>query len=194
MPEHDHDDRDTQALLSELAKLRGSPCQACARPLCGHEVLLSIALGAKDAPRCLSCLAAVMERTPEALREQITEHLAHRTCYSTAWAAACTDEGQPVSFHPTCLAQVKVRASVASDEPQLRQAPQQEEWDAGHMACGDLVLALRIRLNGMAPRSVLRVTAHDPAAPLDLPAWCGLTGHRLLNADHPVYHIERREK
>ena len=40
--------------------------------------------------------------------------------------------------------------------------------------------------------AVLTVTATDPAAPEDLPAWCRLTGHALLTADHPTYRIRRR--
>jgi tRNA 2-thiouridine synthesizing protein A len=61
------------------------------------------------------------------------------------------------------------------------------------MACGDLVLALRLRMNTLPAGGVLKVTARDPAAPLDLPAWCRLTGHRLLRAAHPDYHIQRKE-
>jgi tRNA 2-thiouridine synthesizing protein A len=67
-----------------------------------------------------------------------------------------------------------------------------DEWDAGGMACGDLVLALRLRLAGLPPGAVLAVTATDPAAPEDLPAWCRMTGHALLSADHPRYLIRRK--
>ncbi|MBM4071914.1 MAG: sulfurtransferase TusA family protein [Planctomycetes bacterium] len=61
------------------------------------------------------------------------------------------------------------------------------------MACGELLLSLRGRLNSMAAGAVLKVTAHDAAAPIDLPAWCRLTGHRLLTAKHPEYLIQRKE-
>jgi tRNA 2-thiouridine synthesizing protein A len=60
------------------------------------------------------------------------------------------------------------------------------------LACGDLILELRQRVRMLAPGQVLRVTAHDPGAPQDLPAWCGMTGHALLVARHPEYFIERR--
>lgn len=76
------------------------------------------------------------------------------------------------------------------DEPP---AESSEAWDAGDMGCGDLVLALRIRLNARPPGSVFTVTARDPAAPVDLPAWCGLTGHSLVSAAHPIYRIRRKE-
>jgi len=66
------------------------------------------------------------------------------------------------------------------------------EWNAGALACGDLVLELRERLGAMRPGEVLRVVAVDPGAPADLPAWCRMTGHRLVASEHPVYLIRRR--
>ena len=68
------------------------------------------------------------------------------------------------------------------------------DWDAGDLACGDLVLQLRFRMEAMAPGHVLRLGALDSGAPEDLPAWCRLTGHTLLAADHPVYLIRRKER
>ena len=67
------------------------------------------------------------------------------------------------------------------------------EWNAGELGCGELVLELRLRLDEMAPGQVLRVTALDPGAPADLPAWCRMTGHTLVNQQHPVYLIRRKE-
>lgn len=57
-----------------------------------------------------------------------------------------------------------------------------DAWDAGDLGCGPLVLALRKRLRAM-PGRVLKVTALDPAAPIDLPAWCRLTGNELVGHD-----------
>ena len=71
--------------------------------------------------------------------------------------------------------------------------PATEEWDAGDLGCGELVLELRTRLDRMLPGDVLRLVARDPGAPADLPAWCRLTGHTLLSADHPLYHVRRKE-
>jgi tRNA 2-thiouridine synthesizing protein A len=67
------------------------------------------------------------------------------------------------------------------------------EWDAGDLGCGELVLELRMRLAAMSPGRVLRLTARDPGAPLDLPAWCRMTGHTLVSGQHPVYLIRRKE-
>ena len=53
------------------------------------------------------------------------------------------------------------------------------EWDAGELGCGDLVLELRGKLRQI-PGKVLKLVARDPGAPADIPAYCRMTGHRLL--------------
>jgi TusA-related sulfurtransferase len=66
------------------------------------------------------------------------------------------------------------------------------EWDGGELSCGELVLALRQRMQRMPPGGVLKVVVRDPAAPIDLPAWCRVTGNRLVAMSHPEYFIERK--
>jgi tRNA 2-thiouridine synthesizing protein A len=68
------------------------------------------------------------------------------------------------------------------------------EWDAGDMGCGELVLELRSRLGRLRPGQVLKLTARDPGAPADIPAWCRLTGQILVGRHHPVYLIRRKEE
>ncbi len=60
------------------------------------------------------------------------------------------------------------------------------EWDAGMLGCGDLVLALRLRVRA-APGQVFKVTALDAGAPADIPAWCRMTGNALVAHD-PAAH------
>ena len=67
-----------------------------------------------------------------------------------------------------------------------------DEWDAGDMGCGEILILLRFRMQRLDPGEVLKLTARDLGAPEDLPAWCRLTGRRLLRADHPEYWIEQR--
>ena len=66
-------------------------------------------------------------------------------------------------------------------------------WDAGDLGCGELVLQLRFRIEQLEPGALLRLVALDPGARADLPAWCRLTGHALMAAEHPVYLIRRKE-
>ena len=68
-----------------------------------------------------------------------------------------------------------------------------EAWDAGDLACGPMLLALRGRLERLEPGQVFRLVTRDEGAPVDVPAWCRLTGHTLLAASHPVYHLSRRK-
>jgi tRNA 2-thiouridine synthesizing protein A len=67
-----------------------------------------------------------------------------------------------------------------------------ERWDAGEMGCGQLVFELRHRVGELRPGERLEIVARDPGAPTDLPAWCRMTGHPLVSANHPVYVIERQ--
>jgi tRNA 2-thiouridine synthesizing protein A len=64
-------------------------------------------------------------------------------------------------------------------------------WDAGAMGCGELVLELRFRLADLPAGARFHLIATDPGAPEDLPAWCRMTGHRLLTSEPPHYWIER---
>lgn len=67
-----------------------------------------------------------------------------------------------------------------------------DEWDAGDMGCGEILILLRSRMRKLEPGGVLKLTARDLGAPEDMPAWCRLTGRRLLRAQHPDYWIEQR--
>lgn len=55
-----------------------------------------------------------------------------------------------------------------------------EVVDGEDRACGELLLVLAARARGLAPGTDLRLIATDPAAVLDLPAWCHLTGHSYV--------------
>ncbi|MET3134482.1 tRNA 2-thiouridine synthesizing protein A [Oxalobacteraceae bacterium GrIS 1.11] len=68
-----------------------------------------------------------------------------------------------------------------------------DEWDAGDMGCGELVLALRGKLR-KTPGQVWKVIARDPGAPADIPAWCKMTADELLKYDSAMqaYWIKAR--
>ena len=68
-----------------------------------------------------------------------------------------------------------------------------KRWDAGETGCGQLVVELRRRVEALEPGEHLEVVSHEPGAAIDLPAWCRMTGHRLISADPPRYVIARRE-
>jgi len=61
------------------------------------------------------------------------------------------------------------------------------------MGCGELLIELALRMKALAAGQVFELTALDPGAVEDIPAWCKLTGHSLVYAAHPVYQVRRRE-
>lgn len=74
-----------------------------------------------------------------------------------------------------------------------RDLPPDAAWDAGDLGCGELVVDLFLRLRSMPPGATFLLTATDPGARHDIPAWCRLTGHGLLSAAPPRYLIRRKD-
>ncbi len=64
--------------------------------------------------------------------------------------------------------------------------------DGTGLLCVTLLLRLREQIGDTPPGTVVHVIATDPAAPLDLPAWCHMTGHIYLGpvpGERPVYAL-----
>lgn len=66
--------------------------------------------------------------------------------------------------------------------------------DGGDLSCARLLILLRRQITDLSDRSHVHLSTTDPVAPIDLPAWCRLTGHTYLGviADGPpaVYGVE----
>jgi tRNA 2-thiouridine synthesizing protein A len=58
--------------------------------------------------------------------------------------------------------------------------------DGGNRACVALLLELRDHIRDLPAGTVIHLIASDPAAPIDLPAWCHLTGHVYLGCICPT--------
>lgn len=189
------DDGRTDELAQTIARLHGAACLDCRRVLCGHEIVMAVVIGQKNAPRCRRCAAQGLREPENVWLERLTEHVHRRDCFRSEWVKAGEAEGSDDRRHPSCLWQGLSRPEgTAEAQSGAPSAPAEDAlFDAGDMGCGDLVLELRRRLMPLPPGTVLKVTARDPGAPEDLPAWCGLTGHILAHARHPEYWIRRRQ-
>lgn len=187
-PEDDEDSRPTR----ELIRIAGGRCQDCRTGYTAKEAVWSIALGFKNAPRCLGCLCQRLGRDESDLRTSLTEYVHRRECYLRAWREAERMDANSQPANPDREVGGCEPPAVGTHDPGGSGSPA-SDWDAGDLGCGDLVMQLRMRLKNMAAGSVIRVTATDPAAPEDIPAWCRLTGHTLLTAAHPTYTIRRKE-
>jgi tRNA 2-thiouridine synthesizing protein A len=69
----------------------------------------------------------------------------------------------------------------------------QATLDGGDRRCGELILALKRTIERLAAGQVLKLICRDPGAREDLPAWCRMTGHRLLWGDGHTFYIARKE-
>jgi tRNA 2-thiouridine synthesizing protein A len=191
--------RSAEALIGEMQTKQGLGCAACRAELCSHQVLMNMAMGFRDKPRCLPCLAAALGRSVGEFRDSLIAYLQHRECYQSALAWADRNEGARTDGPRACL-ELADKEHTPARFPEAASATAKSdalltttEWDAGDMGCGDLVLELRLRLDPMRPGEIIKLCARDPGAPEDLPAWCRLTGHLLLRAEHPTYWIERKK-
>ena len=105
-------------------------------------------------------------------------------------------DAPPSALDARAIEQIYARSGEAAATEERSTMPEasppvDEEWNAGDLGCGELVLELRERLGRMRLGQIIKVTARDPGAPADMPAWCRLTGHTLVHMEHPVYLIRR---
>lgn len=69
--------------------------------------------------------------------------------------------------------------------------------DGGPIDCGGgLLIAIRRALNQIAVGDILEIRSTAPSVAVDLPAWCGIAGHRLeevVRAGATSSYFVRRE-
>lgn len=198
------DERIIEQLQAKVDAVRTKACAVCQAAICGHEILFSVALGLADKPRCAKCLATGMGRPTNLLRDHLRNHFRRRECYGEVWRRESEREGFAQAVLPGCLwpngetSEQPIAPAELVDDIETLDEPDViglagAEWDAGEMACGDLILMLRRRMNDLSPGTILKLTAQDSGATEDIPAWCRMTGHTLLTQQHPHYWIQRKE-
>ena len=68
-------------------------------------------------------------------------------------------------------------------------------YDFGEMSCGELLMALLQAMRPLPTGTLVEVRSLDPAAPIDIPAWCMMVGHALLvrarGPDNTYYLIRK---
>lgn len=60
-----------------------------------------------------------------------------------------------------------------------------ETIDGGDLSCARLLVLLRARVTELPAGSIVHLGTTDPVAPIDLPAWCRITGHDYLGVAEP---------
>jgi tRNA 2-thiouridine synthesizing protein A len=133
-------------------------------------------------------------RDARVLRDQVTSFVLSKECLAVGWRWAGVRESA-CAWSNTAAGQHDDAGSGDADTVTPGSAvapPHHTDWDAGDLACGELVLELRGRLRAMSPGDTIKVTAIDPLHPKTSPR-CRLTGHALVHARHPYYFIRRKE-
>lgn len=67
-----------------------------------------------------------------------------------------------------------------------------EVFDALELGCGQLLLDLNLFICPFGPGTRILLASRDVGSKLEVPAWCRLTGNRLVEENHPFYLIERK--
>ena len=62
-----------------------------------------------------------------------------------------------------------------------------DEFDAGEESCGRVIINLHLYLKSLIPGTRVLVISKDPAAPLEIPAWCRMVKNELIGMEHPFY-------
>jgi 5-methyltetrahydropteroyltriglutamate--homocysteine methyltransferase len=66
--------------------------------------------------------------------------------------------------------------------------------DGGNLDCGNgLLLLIRKQIDPLDPGQILEIRSTEVSVAEDLPAWCRMTGHRLVWTDEGIFFIKRRE-
>jgi tRNA 2-thiouridine synthesizing protein A len=68
-------------------------------------------------------------------------------------------------------------------------------YDAGPTGCGELIMNLFMTMKKMDSGQIIKVISYDPGAREDLPAWCRMQNHTLLerkdDGKTSHYYIEK---
>jgi tRNA 2-thiouridine synthesizing protein A len=97
---------------------------------------------------------------------------------------------------PSCavlVADIAAASPAAGEDGRVTSPPPEPVViDGGNRACVALLLELRAGICALPAGTVIHLIASDPAASIDLPAWCHLTGHAYLGsirAATPAYAL-----
>ena len=65
-------------------------------------------------------------------------------------------------------------------------------FDAMELGCGQLLLDFRMHIRPLPEGALVVLVTRDIASPMEVPAWCRLTGNRLVAQSHPYYLIKKQ--
>ena len=111
----------------------------------------------------------------------------------TESALVIWSEGKAAGFGATAALSAPPPPSKAAAEPAAALFGADAFFDAGSQGCGDGPLdKIAATLRKMDSGQTLEVRATDPSVAVDLPAWCRMVGHTLIEQRDDRYVIRRK--
>ena len=151
----------------------------------GEALLLELDRAGFSVSSGSSCTASTL--TPSHVLEAMGVLSQGNIRVSLPWDARREDVERFLEVLPAA-----VRASRPDPEPLGEQSSASLEIDALGKLCPLPVIELGRRIGTVPVGSVIRVLADDPAARLDIPAWCRMTGQDFLGTEAASAYLVRR--
>jgi tRNA 2-thiouridine synthesizing protein A len=102
-------------------------------------------------------------------------------------------EGKAIQFAAGAPHEAGVKPASAAAATATSQLDADAFFDAGDQGCGEGPLdKIAATLRKMDSGQTLEVCATDPSVAVDLPAWCRMVGHTLVEQQSDRYLIKRK--
>lgn len=69
-----------------------------------------------------------------------------------------------------------------------------EVFDASDLGCGEMLADFRMYIRPLPAGCVVLLISPDMGSPREVPAWCRLTGNRLIARSKPYYLIKKARR
>jgi cysteine desulfurase len=152
----------------------------------GEALLLELDRAGFSVSSGSSCTASAL--TPSHVLEAMGVLSQGNIRVSLPWEVSRADVERFLEVLPEAVRAARPEEPV----PQEEESPAALEIDALGKLCPLPVIELGRRIGSVPIGAVLRVLADDPAARLDIPAWCRMTGQDFLGAQSASAYLVRR--
>jgi len=157
----------------------------------GEALLLELDRAGFSVSSGSSCTASTL--TPSHVLEAMGVLSQGNIRVSLPWDVKTTDVERFLDVLPSAVRAARPEAQLASPIDPIEEEPSAAlEINALGKLCPLPVIELGRRIGSVPVGAVVRVLADDPAARLDIPAWCRMTGQDYLGAEPgPAYLVRR---
>ena len=158
----------------------------------GEALLLELDRAGFSVSSGSSCTASTL--TPSHVLEAMGVLSQGNIRVSLPWDARAEDVERFLEVLPAAVRASRPDPEPGEEAPSEDQSSAALEIDALGKLCPLPVIELGRRIGSVPVGAVIRVLADDPAARLDIPAWCRMTGQDFLGAEAGSAYLVRRAR